>query len=99
MDKNQKKLDRFKELLGKKYDIRVDEYFLLPEDDKEELSDIILSYCEKTLSVEPRLINMYIQILRSNLNIAIHEEEYERCDIITRTMMKLEDRFGQHRKN
>jgi len=97
MNKNRKKSDRFKELLLEKYDIKVDEYFSLPENDKEEISDIILSYYEKTLGVEPKLIHLYIYILRSNLNIALQEEEYERCDIITRTMMKLEDRFGKYK--
>jgi len=83
--KDSREIDRFRDLLSEKYDIPVSKYFTLKEEEKEEIVDIVLQYYKSNLDVDPRLIHLYIGILDDQLRKAREDEEYERCDIITRT--------------
>lgn len=94
-DSRERQIDRFKELLSEKYDIPVQKYFTLKEEEKQEIVDIVLQYYKSNLDIDPRLIHLYIGILTDQLRKAKEEEEYERCDIITRTMTGLELKFGR----
>lgn len=97
-DFQEKEIDRFKQLLLEKYDIPVSKYFTLTDDDKNCIVEIVLSYYENNLNVEPRLIHLYIGILQDQLRTAHESEEYERCDIIQRTINGLEKRFGRFKR-
>jgi len=93
--KASREIDRFRDLLSEKYDIPVNKYFTLKEEEKQEIVDIVLEYYRSNLDVDPRLIHLYIGILNDQLRKAHDDEEYERCDIITRTMTGLELKFGR----
>ncbi len=90
--------DRFKELLLDKFDIPVGKYFTLSDDDKQHLVDIVMSYYERNLNTEPKLIHLYVNILNDQKKVAEEFEEFERCDIITRTIDSLEKKFGKYKK-
>lgn len=86
--------DRFKELLLEKYDMEVRDYFSLSESDKNEIVDIVLGYYEENLNLEEGLIYLYLNILNEQKMKAEDAQEYERCDIINRTIKGMEKRFG-----
>lgn len=90
--------DRFKELLSDKYNISVGDYFTLEEEDKQNLVDIVIGYYERNLNTEPKLIHMYLSILNDQKNTAEQYEEFERCDIIDRTIKAMEKKFGKYKK-
>ena len=98
-DHNMKKTpDRFKELLLEKYDMEVRDYFSLSEDNKNEIVDIVLGYYEVNLNIEPGMIHMYSSILNEQIIKAEMNEEFERCDIMKRTVKELKKRFGGKKK-
>jgi hypothetical protein len=90
--------DRFRELLEEKYDMEVSDYFSLSEHDKNEIVDIVLGYYEVNLNIEPRMIHMYSSILKDSIKQAEMDEEFERCDIMKRTIKELKKRFGGKKK-
>ena len=90
--------DRFRELLEEKYDMEVSDYFSLSEENKNEIVDIVLGYYEVNLNIEPRMIHMYSSILKDSIIQAEMDEEFERCDIMKRTIKELKKRFGGKKK-
>lgn len=90
--------DRFRELLEEKYNMEIKDYFSLSEDDKNEIVDIVLGYYEVNLNIEPRMIHMYSSILKESIMRAEMNEEFERCDIMKRTVKELKKRFGGKKK-
>jgi hypothetical protein len=84
-------MDRFQELLRTKYDIAVEDYFTLTEDQKEGIIDIVIEYYKKNLEVNPEMIYLYLRILGDQISISIESEQFERADIMTRTKKRLND--------
>jgi hypothetical protein len=84
-------MDRFQELLRKKYDIPVEDYFTLTEDQKEGIIDIVIEYYKKNLEVNPEMIYLYFKILTDQISISVESEQFERADIMTRTKKRLND--------
>ena len=84
-------MDRFQELLKTKYDIPVNDYFTLSDEDKEGIVDIVIQYYEKNLMVNPEMIYLYLKILTEQISISIESDQFERADIMTRTRKRLND--------
>jgi hypothetical protein len=84
-------MDRFQELLRTKYDIPVNDYFTLSDEDKEGIVDIVIQYYEKNLMVNPEMIYLYLKILTEQISISIESDQFERADIMTRTRKRLND--------
>lgn len=84
-------MDRFQELLRTKYDIPVNDYFTLSDEDKEGIVDIVIQYYEKNLIVNPEMIYLYLKILTEQISISIESDQFERADIMTRTRKRLND--------
>jgi len=84
-------MDRFQELLRTKYDIPVNDYFTLSDEDKEGIVDIVIQYYEKNLMVNPEMIYLYLKILTEQISISVESEQFERADIMTRTRKRLND--------
>jgi hypothetical protein len=84
-------MDRFQELLKTKYDIPVEDYFTLSDEDKEGIVDIVIEYYKKNLEVNPEMIYLYFKILTDQISISVESEQFERADIMTRTKKRLND--------
>ncbi len=84
-------MDRFQELLRQKYDIPVEDYFTLSDEDKEGIVDIVIEYYKKNLEVNPEMIYLYFKILTDQISISVESEQFERADIMTRTKKRLND--------
>lgn len=82
-------MDRFQELLRTKYDIPVEDYFTLTDDEKEGIIDIVIEYYKKNLEINPQMIYLYLKILTEQISISVESDQYERADIMTRTKNRL----------
>lgn len=82
-------MDRFQQLLKTKYNIPVEDYFTLTEEEREGLIDIVIEYYKKNLIVNPEFIYLYLKIISDQISTAVEQDQYERADIMTRTKNRL----------
>jgi hypothetical protein len=82
-------MDRFQQLLKTNYNIPVEDYFTLTEEEREGLIDIVIEYYKKNLIVNPDFIYLYLKIISDQISTAVEQDQYERADIMTRTKNRL----------
>lgn len=82
-------------LLDEKYDIEISEYFLLPEKDKNEITDIVMLMYNKHFMLDPTLIYLYLDSMDTLIDQTERMEEYEKCDILIRLRKKLKRRISR----
>jgi hypothetical protein len=82
-------MDRFQELLKTNYNIPVEDYFTLTEEEREGLIDIVIEYYINNLIVNPDFIYLYLKIISDQISKAVEQDQFERADIMTRTKNRL----------
>jgi hypothetical protein len=78
-------------LLDNKYDIEIEEYWTLKEEDKNYLSKIISEKVIRENARDVNYIEFHSQMLEERIAEAEHQEEFERADILKRIQQKLFD--------
>lgn len=86
-------MDKLRLLLKDKYNIPVKDYFKLPEEDKEEIINIIIEHYKSNLLQDPLNVYLYLKILKHQIELAIEHDEFERVDIMNRCRNKVMNMF------
>ena len=85
-------------LLDEKYNITIEEYFSLPEKDKNEITDIIVTMYKKHFLIDPTLIYLYLDSMDTLIYQTEKDEEYEKSDILIRLQKKLKRKRRHYRR-
>jgi hypothetical protein len=86
-----KPLDKVRTLLKKRYDIDLEDYWTLTEDEKTEITEIIQTYYDELLLKQPELYSVYLHLLKESLIKSDLREDYEQSDMIKRSIEKLKE--------
>ena len=78
-------------LLDNKYDIEIEEYWTLTEEDKDYLGKIIAEKVIRENARDKNYIEFHANILNERIAESEYEEAFERADIIKRIQQKLFD--------
>jgi galactose-1-phosphate uridylyltransferase len=76
-------------LLDNKYDIELQEYWKLTEEEKDSLSDLIVKVLIKNNKVDANYFEYYCAMMDDRRLKAEYQNEFERADIISRIREKL----------
>ena len=76
-------------LLDNKYDIELEQYWSLTEEEKDSLSDLIVKVLIKNNKVDANYFEYYCAMMDDRRMEAEHQNEFERADIISRIREKL----------
>ena len=77
------------DLLDDKYDIDINEYWTLTEEDKDHLTDIMVANILLQLTIAPEYYSQYIEQLNKRIEYAGNYDQYERADMLNRMRKKL----------
>jgi hypothetical protein len=77
------------EPINEKYAIPVSEYWSLPEENKEDISNTVVDNMFITLQQDPRLLHQYVFMLDVQMENALELELFEHADIVQRIKNKL----------
>jgi len=77
--------------LDNKFDIDIEDYFGLSDNDKAELTKYVLDHYVPEINRNPLFANYLYRAFSIKLQEAEDEQEYEKCDIYTRILITLED--------
>lgn len=86
-----KPLDKLEKLLKSRYDIDVEDYWILTEEQKMEITEIVQTYYDELLLREPQLYGVYLHLLKESLVKSEMREDYEASDMIKRSIEKLKE--------
>ena len=76
-------------LLDSKYDIELEEYWKLTEEEKNTLTDLIVKVVVKNNKVDANYFEYYCSLMDDRRREAEYHNEFERADIISRIREKL----------
>jgi hypothetical protein len=76
-------------LLDNKYDIELQEYWKLTEEEKNTLTDLIVKVVVKNNKVDANYFEYYCSLMDDRRREAEYHNEFERADIISRIKEKL----------
>lgn len=91
MENRYKHSDKVRTLLKKRYDINLEDYWTLTENEKTEITEIIQTYYDELLLREPQLYSVYLHLLKETLIRSDLKEDYEQSDMIKRSIEKLKE--------
>lgn len=77
------------EPINEKYDIPVKEYWKLPEDKKQDITNSVVDNMFISIQRDPKLLHQYIFMLDTQIENAMELELYEHIDIVERIKKKL----------
>jgi hypothetical protein len=76
-------------LLDNKYDIELEEYWKLTEEEKNTLTDLIVKVLVKNNRLDANYFEYYCSMMDDRRREAEYHNEFERADIISRIREKL----------
>jgi hypothetical protein len=74
------------QLIDEKYNIELEQYWNLPEKDKDDISYLILSQISLVIEKHPESFNEFEYILINRIRETEMNEEYERAEILKRVL-------------
>jgi hypothetical protein len=77
------------ELLGDKYDIELEDYWGLSNDDKDNLSQVVIQSIFATLKREPATFPLYVNLISDRVKIAEYHDQFEEAEIFNRIKQEL----------
>ena len=77
------------ELLGDRYDIELEEYWGLSNEEKDNLSQVVIQSIFATLKREPATFPLYVRLIHDRVKIAEYHEQYEEAEIFHRIKKEL----------
>ena len=72
------------DLLDDRYDIDINNYWTLTEDDKDRITDIVVTNVLVQLSLTPNYYPRYIELLNDSIKVAGEFEQYEKAEMLNR---------------
>jgi hypothetical protein len=79
------------DLLEGRYDIELDEYWKLPEDEKERITLIVVNVILNDLIKTEEQYERYKMLLDVGIDVSITNEEYEKAEMLKR----IKDKFNE----
>lgn len=77
------------DLLGDRYDIEIEDYWRLSNEDKDNISAVIIESIFATLKREPATLPLYVRLMDDRLKYAEYHDEFEQCEIFNRIKKEL----------
>lgn len=77
------------ELLGDRYDIELEEYWSLSDEEKDNLSNIVIQSIFTTLKREPATFPLYVRLIQDRVKIAEYHDQFEEAEIFNRIQKEL----------
>lgn len=81
------------ELLENKYNIKLKKYWKLPEEEKEQITDLLFQFVLVMFDRNPSIYSTYMNILNDSINNCSDFGEYEKADILTRLKNRISENF------
>jgi hypothetical protein len=72
------------DLLDDRYDIDINDYWSLTEDDKDRITEIVVTNVLVQLSLAPDYYPRYIELLNDSIKVAGEFEQYEKAEMLNR---------------
>lgn len=82
------------DLLDGRYDIELDEYWKLPEDEKERITLIVVNVILNDLIKTEEQYQRYKMLLDVGIDVSITNEEYEKAEMLKRIKDKFNEIMG-----
>ena len=82
------------DLLEGRYDIELDEYWKLPEDEKERITLIVVNVILNDLIKTEEQYERYKMLLDVGIDVSITNEEYEKAEMLKRIKDKFNEIMG-----
>jgi hypothetical protein len=76
-------------LLDDRFDIDLNEYWSLTEDEKNYITQVVITQVFKTLHIDPNTLIIYLRLLDDRIRYAVYHEEYEHAEIYRRIRYSL----------
>jgi len=80
-------------LLENRFDITPDEYWLLPDEQKDEITEMLFDIVILLLLNNKLNHNLYLELLSASIEFEIFNENYETVEILTRLKNKIKKTF------
>jgi hypothetical protein len=77
------------ELLGDRYDIELEEYWSLTDEDKHNVTMVVLNSIFHILQRDKKTVPMYIRLIDDRIKYSEYHEEFEHCEIFNRIKKEL----------
>jgi hypothetical protein len=87
----------FNDFLNRWVDLDIRDYFNLHEEEKQKISSVICKHYDEILSIEPKLIWMYLQKIGGAIKRQEEQEIYEVADIFTRVYNHLNENYSEYK--
>jgi hypothetical protein len=81
------------ELLNNKYNIEIDEYWKLPEEQKKLITETLFSFILVMFDNNPSIYTTYMNLLKQSIQLKSEMNEYEKADILLRLKEKILETF------
>ena len=82
------------EPINEKYLIPVSQYWSLPEENKQDITNSVVDNMFITLQNDPRLLHQYVFMLDTQMENALELELFEHADIVQRIKNKLIENYS-----
>jgi hypothetical protein len=76
-------------LLDDRFDIELKQYWNLTEDEKNYITDVVITQVFRTLRIDPNTLVLYIRLLDDRILYSVYHEEYEHAEIYKRIRYSL----------
>ena len=76
-------------LLDDRFDIELNQYWNLTEDEKNYITHVVITQVFKTLQINPDTLILYLRLLDDRINYSVYHEEYEHAEIYRRIRYSL----------
>lgn len=72
------------DLLDDRYDIDISDYWVLTEEDKDRITEIVVTNVLVQLSLAPKYYPRYMELLDNSIKVAGEFEQYEKAEMLNR---------------
>ena len=76
-------------LLGDRYDIELEEYWTLTNEEKDNITEVVLSSIFHTLKQDINTLPIYIRLIDDRIKFSEYHQEYENAEIFNRIKKEL----------
>jgi hypothetical protein len=81
------------ELLNNKYNIDIEKYWKLPEEEKNNITELLFGFILVMFDNNPSIYTTYMNLLKQSIQLKSEMNEYEKADILTRLKNKILETF------
>ena len=76
-------------LLGDRYNIELEEYWSLTNEEKDNVTEVVLNSIFHILQRDQNTVPMYIRLIEDRIKYSEYHQEFEHCEIFNRIKKEL----------